>query len=106
MTTDIEQSLVKRMTNLLRIMQGHVMQPETRRELDSVLALLPPPVDPLLIEAREIAAKVAEAAIVSHHYRPEHPYRILHEIAVGRQDGETVAPILAALRKAREEGVK
>lgn len=69
------------------------------KEARAIAALLPPPVDPDLVTAREIAAAVSNSYYASRC--------IAHGYESGQYDAsEGVALALAALRKARAEGVK
>lgn len=104
MTQSIEQSTVDRMVALVRNMAKtgiYYPLPAHYEAAVSIAALLPPPADPDLVTAREIAANIGMAGASLGPKFPEDGIR-----AGLADDSPPVAHILAALRKAREEGVR
>lgn len=91
--TDIPTHLQPRVVALLRKMSRSHLNGDWMEEARAIVAKLPEPPDPLLIEAREIA--------VAHH-----PHKDMeHAFRSGAFDsGPSVTIALAALRRGQEIG--
>lgn len=84
-------------------------------EARAIAALLPPPVDPDLVTAREIAAEISAYWFRQlGHSKEDQRFVLLRYLSgdwdegedYGIETGRSVGKIHSALRKAREEGVR